>query len=179
MKENATHKNKTIFTELSKAILIIPSVNNTNKFIEEISNNLKDINMIYIKDLQSASYKSKFNYNFKYCLYYATNSKHVKFEEDTTYIQADIDKDLPSQELSKYLTGSTLIENNYNYKGYKTIHSDLFQGNKFNIDFNNYAIKTYNILGRIIFNVNENLENPDFIDFNKNSVLIITVTAKR
>lgn len=171
--------NKTVYTERSKTIRIIPSVNNTNKFINEISNILKDIGVVYLKDLQTKSEFIPYIYNFKYCLYYATNSKDVKYEEDTTHIQASIDKDLPSQELSKYLIGSNLIENNYICKGYKTIYSDLIQGHNFNIDFNNYAIKTYNNLGRIIFNVNENLENPDFIDFNKHSVLIITATAMK
>jgi hypothetical protein len=166
-------KNNTIYPKRNKVIRIFPSVNNTNKFIEEISNILIDIDLAYNKDQYT---KSEFKYNFKYCLYYATNSKDVKFEEDTTHIIANIDKGLPSQELSKYSMGSILIENNYIYKGYKTIHSDLLLGDKFNIYFNDYAIKTYNILGKIIFSVNENLENPDFIDFNKHSVLIITVT---
>lgn len=168
-------KNNTIYPEQNKVIRIFPSVNNTNKFIDEISNILRDVDLAYNKDQHYVSYKSEFKYNFKYCLYYATNNKDVEFEEDTTHITANIDKDLPSQELSKYLVGSTLIENNYLYKGYKTIHSDLLLGDKFNIDFKNYAVKTYNILGKLIYSINENLDNPDFIDFNKHSVLIITV----
>jgi hypothetical protein len=171
MKENASHKNKTIYTEHSRVIHIIPSVNNKNKFLEGISCTLEDIGL-------AAQTSSEFNYNIKYCLYYATDNEDVNFEEDTTYIGADIDEGLPPHELIKYLTGSILIENNYLYKGYKVLHNDFLPGDKFNMDFNDYALNIYNILSRKIISTNESLENPDFIDFNKHSVLIITITKK-
>jgi hypothetical protein len=174
MKENASHKNKTIYTEHNKVVHIMPSVNNKNKFLEGIYCTLEDLSVAYLTATKLQQTSSEFNYNFKYCLYYATDNKDVKFEEDTTYIGADFDEDLPPQNLLKYMTGSILIENNYQYKGYKVLHNDFLSGDRLNMDFNSYALNIYNILGKKIISTNESLENPDFIDFNKHTVLIIT-----
>jgi len=138
--------------------ILLPSCDEGDLFKSELKNVLSELD----KDL---------SYKLEFCLFLHTNdkSKNLKFilgDYNSLFKKPKIDE----EELFRYLAGLNLLEKLYEYKGYYTVHSDLF---KEIIDLDGYILSISKLLGEFVINTNENLDIDEFVEFKKSTVLRI------
>jgi hypothetical protein len=144
-------------------IFILSSIYEGEKFMSELKTRLSCLK-------KSSSYKLEF------CLYLNTNdeNKELDFTLGNYYsVFIFIDQ----IEIFKNLTGIQLLDEEYEYKGYYIVHSDLFTLELIQ-DLDKYIRQIYKLLGEYVEHTNERLDCDEFVEFKKSTVLKITKINK-
>lgn len=110
-----------------------------------------------------------YSYKFEWSLFLHTNDKDKNL---TFHLLPQSGQAPDPQDMLKLMLSMKILYDTYKYRGYYVYHSEIVNFN-FVKDFSDYLQKTYSLLGSIVINTNENLDEDNFIEFKKPTILNI------
>jgi hypothetical protein len=114
-------------------------------------------------------------YKLEFYLYLNTNDNTRKLEHHWSG-ETEIDPDeLSPDEFLRKTLGIGMLRHMYEYRGYHMFYSDLIKFEGFT-EFDSYPLKVQSILGNHVININENLTEDGFVEFNRLVLLKIKRT---
>lgn len=148
---------------INTTINILPSVHETDKFMNLLEETLSSLN-------------PSLNYSLEYCLYLYTNDKDRGFKDVDISVGSIYDKN--PEDLLKYILASQIFEAIYEFKGYGVVHYDLFNNKDLVYTpqkLKDYVSNIFTMLEANITKTNQSESDKDeFIEFKRPLVLIIT-----
>lgn len=145
---------------INTTINILPSVHETEEFINLLENTLSDLD-------------PTLNHSLEYCLYLHSNDKDKEFKDVGVSVGDTYDKN--PEDLLKYILASQIFEAIYEFKGYSVVHYDLFSKKDLvdkPLKLKYYVDNIFTTLETKIIETNES-DKDEFIEFKRPLVLIV------